>query len=179
MNKRVNYMELLKESVADRGHDTNQTIDMKGPFLDPIIGYDGGGELKTYTDASSILERYYFKENADPGVGIAESDIGGGDEPEQDPAAEFHEPSGMDNDTDVDEAKAKAKKATELDENDAVEDAVLERLIAEMEEGDDIGGGEEPDQDPAAKFHEPSGDPDKDSSGLIDGDDHTGGEDVV
>ena len=72
MNKRVNYMELLKESVADRAHDTTKSVDMKGPFLDPILGYDGGGELTTHKDASSILERYYFNQDADKGVTVAE-----------------------------------------------------------------------------------------------------------
>ena len=70
MNKRVNYMELLKESVADRGHDTTKSVDVKGPFLDPILGYDGGGELPTHKDASSILERYYFNQDADKGVDV-------------------------------------------------------------------------------------------------------------
>ena len=230
MNKRVNYMELLKESVADRGHDTTKSVDMKGPFLDPILGYDGGGELPTYKDASSILERYYFNQDADKGVNVAEDasirQVG------DDKGALKDEPE------DVDKSKADAAKATELKEKqgdlgggddfveeddslleDDVENAVIERLIAEMEEdegllfeGDDKDDDDDdddkddddkdnnkptfekgvaptfgkkgvkensPPQDPAAKNHEPSGDPDKDKSGLVDGDDHKGGEGAV
>ena len=217
MNKRVNYMELLKESVADRAHDTTKSVDMKGPFLDPILGYDGGGELTTHKDASSILERYYFNQDADKGVTVAED-------------AEIRQVGNdkgalKDVPEDVDKSKKDAAKATELKEDvleedelleDNVENAVIERLIAEMEEDDgllfesddddddddDDSKGDKPTfekgvkptfekgvkpgikensppQDPAAKFHEKSGDPDKDSSGLIDGDDHKGGEGVV
>jgi len=165
MNKRVNYIELLKESIADRGHDTTTTVDMKGPFLDPILGYDGGGELPTHKDAASILERYYFKEKSDTGVRVTED--------AEIPQVGKDKAALPDETIDVDDAKDEIKDAVEMKESDVVENAVLERLIAEMEEDD------EPDQDPAAKFHEPSGDPDKDSSGLIDGDDHDGGEDVV
>lgn len=197
MNKRVNYMELLKESVADRGHDTTKSVDMKGPFLDPILGYDGGGELPTHKDASSILERYYFNQDADKGVSVTSEDASirqvGNDKGALKDVPE-----------DVDKSKVDAKKATELKEKDLrgggggdfveeeedlleddVENAVIERLIAEMEEDEGLLFEDEeleeggPPQDPAAKFHEPSGDPDKDSSGLVDGDAHEGGEGVV
>ena len=206
MNKRVNYMELLKESVADRGHDTTKSVDVKGPFLDPILGYDGGGELPTHKDASSILERYYFNQDADKGVDVNTEPI------EEDASIrQVGDDKGALKDVpeDVDKSKKDAAKATELKEDeiieedelleDDVENAVIERLIAEMEEDVDLLEEEEdmtddddadeskeekveensPPQDPAAKNHEPSGDPDKDSSGLVDGDDHKGGEDVV
>ena len=65
MNKRVNYMELLKESVADphtADHDTSKAVDVKGPFLDPILSYDGGGELPTHKDAAC---REQQQENAE------------------------------------------------------------------------------------------------------------------
>jgi hypothetical protein len=42
--------------------DTTKTVDVKGPMLDPILGYEGDGELPTYKDAASVLERYYFGE---------------------------------------------------------------------------------------------------------------------
>jgi len=188
--KRVNYMQLLKESVGgDKGHDTTDTIDVNGPFLDPILGYDGGGELPTHKDAASILERYYFKGDADPGVHVE------GESPEQDPAAKHHEAAGRggkDGKSDT-VAKGKAEVAkdvkqedTELDAGgdvleedeileDDVENAVIERLIAEMEEdGGELVEGEAPEQDPVGKtkVHAPSGLPNKDSSGLIDGDKH-------
>ena len=77
MSKRVNYMQLLKESVLDAktsDHDTTKSIDVEGPFLKSIIQYDGGGELPTHKDAASILERYYFKNAADTGVKVNNED---------------------------------------------------------------------------------------------------------
>jgi hypothetical protein len=210
-------MELLKESVADRGHDTTKSVDVKGPFLDPILGYDGGGELPTHKDASSILERYYFNQDSDKGVVVTS---------EEAEIRQVGDNKGALKDVpeDVDKSKKDAAKATELKEaeegeelpddgeeeddsvsesdflEDDVENAVIERLIAEMEEdadlleeGDDMEDDDDddddddaeevkensPPQDPAAKFHDPSGEPKKDSSGLVDGDDHKGGEKVV
>ena len=63
------YKQLLKEAIAE--FDTSKTVEVKGPMLDPILKYEGGGELPTNKDASgiydaaSILERYYFNENRD------------------------------------------------------------------------------------------------------------------
>jgi hypothetical protein len=54
------YQELLKENLNE--FDTTKTVDIKGPMLDPILGYEGDGELPTYKDAASVLERYYFGE---------------------------------------------------------------------------------------------------------------------
>jgi len=51
------YQEMLKENLSE--FDTTKTVDVKGPMLDPILGYDGDGELPTYKDAASVLERYY------------------------------------------------------------------------------------------------------------------------
>jgi len=59
MAKRT-YQELLKENLNE--FDTTKTVDVKGPMLDPILGYEGDGELPTYKDAASVLERYYFGE---------------------------------------------------------------------------------------------------------------------
>ncbi len=58
--KKKTYQELLKENLAE--FDTTKTVDVKGPMLDPILGYEGDGELPTYKDAASVLERYYFGE---------------------------------------------------------------------------------------------------------------------
>jgi len=205
MNKRVNYMELLKESVADRGHDTTKSVDVKGPFLDPILGYDGGGELPTHKDASSILERYYFNQDSDKGVSVSEDVV---EEEAAIPQVGDDKGALKDVPEDVDKSKADAAKATELKEEDElleddVENAVIERLIAEMEEDIDLLEEDEileeaeeeeevaddskeekveensPPQDPASANHEPSGDPKKDKAGLVDGDDHKGGENVV
>jgi len=62
MVKKVSYISLLKEAVGDYT-SVPKTVDVNGPMLDDIIGYDGEGELKTKKDAASILERYYFSED--------------------------------------------------------------------------------------------------------------------
>jgi hypothetical protein len=61
---------LLKTAIAE--FDTSKTVDVKGPMLDPILKWDGQGEVPIYKDAASILERYYFNESADKGVEVAE-----------------------------------------------------------------------------------------------------------
>ena len=63
MSTKKSYMHLLKEAIAE--FDTSDTVEVKGPMLDPIIAWSGDGELPTYKDAASILERYYFNENAE------------------------------------------------------------------------------------------------------------------
>jgi len=195
MSKRVNYMELLKEAAgSDRGSDTTKSVDVKGPFLDPILGYDGGGEIPTHKDAASILERYYFNNAADKGVSVAVEEDAAIPQVGKDKAALPEEPEDVDSSKkDIEDAVNQESELYLEDEDlleDDVENAVLERLIAEMEESDDDDEEDEhdeeeeveessPPQDPAAKFHEPSGDPDDDSSGLIDGDDKKGGEGAV
>ena len=61
MSKKQSYMNLLKEAISE--FDTSDNLEVKGPMLDPIISWDGGGEIPTYKDAASILERYYFNED--------------------------------------------------------------------------------------------------------------------
>jgi len=61
-------MSLLKEAIAE--FDTSDNLEVKGPMLDPILSWDGGGELPVYKDAASILERYYFNEKNDKGVTV-------------------------------------------------------------------------------------------------------------
>jgi len=63
MSKKQSYMNLLKEAISE--FDTSDNLEVKGPMLDPIISWDGGGEIPTYKDAASILERYYFNEDKD------------------------------------------------------------------------------------------------------------------
>ena len=57
------YKQLLKEAISE--FDTSKTVEVKGPMLDPILKWDGGGEVPTNKDAASILERYYFSEDKD------------------------------------------------------------------------------------------------------------------
>ena len=61
-------MNLLKEAISE--FDTSDNLEVKGPMLDPIISWDGGGEIPTYKDAASILERYYYGEEEDKGVNV-------------------------------------------------------------------------------------------------------------
>ena len=64
--KRLSYPNILKQAISE--FDTSKTVDVKGPMLDPILSWDGNGELPIYKDAASILERYYFNETADQGI---------------------------------------------------------------------------------------------------------------
>lgn len=70
--KRVSYQNLLKQAISE--FDTSKSVDVKGPMLDPILKWDGQGELPVYKDAASILERYYFEEGQDAGVEVSEGD---------------------------------------------------------------------------------------------------------
>jgi hypothetical protein len=75
MSKKVSYKNLLKQAISE--YDTSKTVQVKGPMLDPILSWDGDGELPIYKDAASILERYYFNENAEEPVmvsGLEEDD---------------------------------------------------------------------------------------------------------
>ncbi len=65
---KVSYKSLLKDALSE--FDTSDTVDVKGPMLDPILSWEGEGELPTNKDAASILERYYFNEDRDDGVSI-------------------------------------------------------------------------------------------------------------
>jgi len=66
--KKVSYKNLLKQAISE--FDTSKTVEVKGPMLDPILSWDGDGELPIYKDAASILERYYFNEDEDGQVEI-------------------------------------------------------------------------------------------------------------
>jgi len=59
-------MSLLKEAITE--FDSNDNLEVKGPMLDPILSWDGDGELPIYKDAAGILERYYFNEIDDGGL---------------------------------------------------------------------------------------------------------------
>jgi hypothetical protein len=61
MSKKVSYKNLLKQAISE--YDTSKTVQVKGPMLDPILSWDGDGEIPVYKDAASILERYYFNES--------------------------------------------------------------------------------------------------------------------
>jgi len=151
--KKVSYKSLLKEAIQE--FDTSGHVDVKGPMLDPILGYDGGGELPTHKDAASVLERYYFNQEQDKGVTVDEhvdnvmdEEPGAKDGTSKDSDVvsqkkdiEKAVTEQDDNDTDEPEeevVEAEEMKADEPEEEDVseaeqVENAVIEKLIGEME----------------------------------------------
>lgn len=172
--KVVSYQQLLKEAISE--FDTSKNVDVKGPMLDPILSYEGDGELPTYKDAASVLERYYFNQTQDKGVEVSEADYendkgvkskkgsehtegpGGEeqagtsdaatipaskDEKGKDIAKEDKDLDGESlsekewNDKDVPKKKEYHDESEEVDLSEEVENAVIEKLIAEMEEEDE------------------------------------------
>lgn len=158
-------MGLLKEAISE--FDTSKSVDVKGPMLDPILSYSGGGELPTHKDAASILERYYFQEEEDTGVSVVGEDTLAADDndvdaiPGKDPKktrADVEKELTEEEDT-VEEGEA-VEEATEVEDEDEsdeaaevadedeekeeeeveesasveLENSVIEKLIAEMED---------------------------------------------
>jgi hypothetical protein len=140
MSKKVSYMTLLKEAISDAEHDTSKPVDIKGPMLDPILSYSGGGELPTQKDAASILERYYFNEDADLGVTVEQDDK---EEEKDDKEEKVEEKMAGDvqgdvkglaaSDNEVDAVPGKDPGATKKD----IEDEIKEELAAVVEQDDD------------------------------------------
>jgi len=179
------YMSLLKEAITE--FDTSDTVDVKGPMLDPIISWDGDGELPIYKDAASILERYYFDEDKEEGVetldeadyendkgsaggpamksahgtgtdqaGTSDSDtIDGAKKEREEEIAKEQEEVDKDkegeeeveemefNDKDVPKGKEYTDESADLE----MENAIIEKLIAEMED-------EKDDEDPEKEVEE-------------------------
>ena len=157
--KRVQYMDLLKEAINNSGDPdkTADSVDIKGPFVDGILSYRGGGELPTHKDAAGILERYYFKDENDHKV----VNIIGEDTPpaEANDIDEVPDENITKTKKDIEKAIVEeqgktTKKATEdeeetetpevdkdVSESEVIENAIVEKLIAEMEEEGDEGAG--------------------------------------
>ena len=157
------YKQLLKEAISE--FDTSKTVEVKGPMLDPILKWDGGGEVPTNKDAASILERYYFNDDQDKFV--EEMDYNDDGKPDKGSAMKHTQGAGTEqagtDDKGMDKHEEEiAKEAEELDkdvdegdledmkeqdemkdddeeekEDEMAESAVLEKLIAEMEEEED------------------------------------------
>jgi len=70
--KKTNYISVLKESLMEA--DTTKTSDILGPMVEPILGYDGNGELKTHKSASDILQKYYFEGEGNEGESVIKVD---------------------------------------------------------------------------------------------------------
>ena len=150
--KKVSYIDLLKEAIAE--YDA-KSLDYRGPMIDSILTFDGSTELKTNepSDIASVLERYYFREESEEGVPVPEeekNEIKTGEEPEdveatkkdiekeltedELPGAEKQISGGTGAQAGVEVGKDE-EEAKPADVAGAVaEEAVLERLIAEMEE---------------------------------------------
>jgi len=169
--KKVSYKNLLKEAISEFT-DVAKHAEVKGPFLDGILKWDGGGELPTTQDAASILERYYFNENQDDDVEVTTEDEGSSagasmknakgagteqagtsdastvaaskTEKEKDIAKEQEEIKEQDEKEEDEEEekveeqeKPKPEEEEEEDVTEDIENAVIEKLIAEMEEEDE------------------------------------------
>lgn len=158
-------MSLLKEAIAE--FDTSDTVDVKGPMLDPILSWDGDGELPVYKDAASILERYYFNEDEDKGVRTLdeaeyEDDKGSASgEAMKNAEGTGTEQAGTSDSGTIDGSKKDkekdiAKESEEVSESEEtldedvdleMEDAILEKLIAEMEDEDEDDKDEDKDEE--------------------------------
>ncbi len=176
--KKVSYTKLLQEAMAD--FDTTKTVDVSGPMTKQIIGYKGDGELKTTSDAASILERFYFKQEDEGGVSvIGEDDRTDFAEPDRNDVSDVPDKNisktkkdiekavkeGDDSDEDEDKDKAvkegddsdeaedKDKEEKDVNESDLseAEEAVIEKLISEMEEDE---GEDEDEEDKDKKIDE-------------------------
>jgi hypothetical protein len=157
------YMSLLKEAIAE--FDTSDHLDVKGPMLDPILSWEGDGELPIYKDAASILERYYFNEDNDKGVetmdeGELQADYqndkgsAGGESMKNAEGTGTEQAGTSDSDTIAGAKKDKEKDIAKeglqreqdddddddeevVDESTEMENAIIEKLISEMEDDDD------------------------------------------
>ena len=202
--KVVSYQQMLKEAIAE--FDTSKNVDVKGPMLDPILSYEGDGELPTYKDAASVLERYYFNETQEKGVEVSEADYendkgekskdgsehtegpGGEeqagtsdagtipaskDEKGKDIAKESEAVSEKEwDDKDVPKKKEYHDESEEADAEtdltEEIENAVIEKLIAEMEEEDEEDDEEDDDDEKEEKVKESDGNPSSDFKGVSD-----------
>jgi len=153
------YMSLLKEAIAE--FDTSDTVEVKGPMLDPILSWDGDGELPIFKDAASILERYYFNEDQEKTIKtLDEADYENDDgKPDKGPAMKNAKGAGTTqagtSDSGMDKHEEEiAKEAEEVEEKEfsgkevpkekeytdeglEMENAIIEKLIAEMEDDED------------------------------------------
>jgi hypothetical protein len=152
MSRKKQYIDLLKEAInGSTDGDTTDTVDLKGPFVDGIVSYKGGGELPTHKDASGILERYYFNEDNDDGITI-EVDTPPAESNDIDEVPdEDIEKTKEEIEKAVQEQEETPKKATkdledaeeeeDVSEATEIENSIIEKLVAEMEEEGDEGAG--------------------------------------
>lgn len=129
-----NYKELLKESIL-KEFDTSKNVDVKGPMLDAILSYSGSGELPTHQDASSILERYYYGEKMDRGVEIHEAEKIENEISEVPKDSIEATKNDIEDEVGGDETADKRELGGDAIEEDIeIENTVIEKLIAEMDD---------------------------------------------
>ena len=141
---RSRYASLLKEAISE--FDTSKSVDVKGPMLDPILGYDGGGALQTKKDMNipGILERFYFEETAEKLVehtdntidevpGKEDGNVHKSKKDFEKEITEMTESEEGEKDEKDDKEDDKDDKE-ETSDSEKVEEAVIEKLIAEMEQ---------------------------------------------
>lgn len=142
--KKVSYMKLLKEAISE--FDTSKSVDVKGPMLDPILSYSGNGEMPTNVSAAGILERYYFQEDNDEGVSVHEDKLAADDNkvdaiPGKDPKATKKDIEDELTEQEAETEPAEEEEPAEIEESSTIdlENSVIEKLIAEMEDEDEEG----------------------------------------
>ena len=143
-NKKVSYIQLLKEAITE--YDA-KVMDYKGPITEPILTYDGEGELETHRNASSILERYYFNEEKEEMVEQNE-DVGPENEVKLDDEEDAEDPNEILTGEEADDVE---------DTMEDLEDELTEDLeLEDYEPGDkDIVATDEPlDDEDAAPMSE-------------------------
>jgi len=190
MSERKSYIDFLKEVAGKKSEDgdftnTANVVDTSGPMTDNILGYRGNGELQTHKSASDILERYYFdksdeshgresisestddvQESEDEGISRdtvpGESIDSMKKEIEKDLTED--EETTDDEDEDEKDEEVEVNESQEVTEADDTEQAVIQKLISEMEESesvseDEFGGAGtravgKPDEDPESAIKE-------------------------
>jgi len=117
--KKVSYINVLKESLQEA--DTTKTSDILGPMVEPILGYNGKGELRTHKNVSDILNKYYYEADNNEGlVKVSNLDTTTDGEPDQ---------------SKINSVKAKAEKIiNSTSETDKPTEKVLDEMVTELED---------------------------------------------
>lgn len=154
MKRKVAYVDLLKEALSE--YDTKQ-FTYKGPLTEPIISYDGDGEMETNQNISDLLDKYYLKEKDDARdyVDLLSEDTEE-QEPDRNEIVDGEEPDDIDDtlgdfEDEVLGDGAEGEAFDPDDVNEGLEKTIIERIIREME--DEVGPEKaiEPEEDEETK----------------------------
>jgi len=114
----MKYIDVLKESIQEA--DVTKTADVLGPMVEPILGYDGDGDLKTHKNASEILKKYYFENDSDGLVTIDDAETTTKGEKDQ---------------SDIDKVKKNVEDIINSDdETDSPTDKTLKEMVSNLED---------------------------------------------